>query len=116
MLKDPDGIKRQEDQDFVDNLPANATTAIAGACTVLMAGTCAGVAGIGEIALEGLDWFTSGNNEALVKPATGAIGIGISESIENMKLPPKSELILQSGNYIYGVMSASLADEVIEDD
>lgn len=33
-----------------------------------------------------------------------------------MKLPPKAELIFQSGNYIYGILSDNLADKVIEDD
>ncbi|WP_123777507.1 hypothetical protein [Vibrio rhodolitus] len=58
VLKDPDGRKRQEEQDFVDNLPANTATTVAGACTVLMAGTCAVVAGIGEITVELVDYIT----------------------------------------------------------
>jgi len=119
VLKDPDGSKRQEDQDFVDNLPANATTAIGVGCSVLLAGSCATVAGVGEIGIEVLDYFTGLQKGDLNvdsplggKPIIGALSEGVSSEISKLPLPPRTEMLLQGINAGFGVV----IDEVVDNE
>ncbi|EKO3412573.1 hypothetical protein KW497_10210 [Vibrio fluvialis] len=121
-LNDPDGSKRKEDQETLDSIAGNATTAAAIGCSVISWGACATVAGSVEVGVESVDYIIKSwiTNEAekdspiLAKPVLGLVSDSLSNEIDKLPLSPKWKAAAQTGNAAFGYITDKWADKAEE--